>query len=227
MALTKAKQLDKPVGTRKRVNAALTIVTGTSAYVTTPAFAGSAAGGSNTAVGVFTTAPTNYVALFRRLNGKEVRTADDRRIFGRTTHAAGVFTTRLYVTDNAGAETEYAPIAGDNLNGVAIDILFGEVVQFATLNATDTVNGLDSVDETGGADPNSHLKQIDVFGGVTNGQTAFVLTQTPKVGSVAFLVNGQAQTPTLDYTLAGLNLTWTARHFAIEATDEIVAIYDR
>lgn len=226
MALTKAKQIDKLIGTRKRVNSALTVLTGTSAYVTTPSFAGSAAAGSDAAAGVITTAPNNLVELRRRLNGKELKTADDRRIYGRTTHAASVFTTRLFVNDGAGGETEYAPIAGDALNNVAVDLIFVEVVQFASLLPSQMINGLDSVDE-GSSDPNSHQRQIDVFGGVTNGQTAFVLTQAPKAGSVAFKINGQDQTPGVDYTLAGANLTYAATDFAIEATDEVWAVYDR
>lgn len=226
MALTKAKQIDKLIGTRKRVNSAITILTGTSAYVTTPSFAGSPAGGSDAAAGVMTTAPNNLVELRRRLNGKEVRTADDRRIFARTTHAGAVFTTRLYVSDGAGGETEYAPIAGDALNNVVVDIVFIEVVQFASLLPSQMINGLDSVDESS-SDPNSHQKQIDVFGGVTNGQTAFVLTQAPKAGSVQFLVNGCAQTPGTDFTLVGQNVTYLAVDFAIEATDKVVAVYDR
>lgn len=226
MAKIKAKQIDKLIGTRKRVNSAVTVLTGTSAYVTTPSFAGSAAGGSDSVAGVITTAPNNLVEFRRRLNGRELVNAGGLRIFGRTTHAASVFTTRLYVSDGAGGETEYAPVAGDALNNVVVDMIFVEVVQFSSLLPSQTINGLDSVDE-GSSDPNSHQRQIDVFGGVTNGQTAFVLTQAPKAGSVELSINGQAQVPGTDFTMAGANLTYAAVDFAIEATDKVVATYDR
>lgn len=222
----RAKQIDKLIGTKKRVNSAITILTGTSAYVTTPSFAGSGGAGSDTVAGVFTTAPANIVSLYRRLTGKEVRTADDRRIFARTTFAATVFTTTLYVSDGAGGETVYAPIAGDNLNNVVVDIVFGESVQLDNLLPTQTVNGMEDVDETS-LDPNSHQRQIDVFAAPTNGQTAFALTQTPKAGSVEMKINGVDQLLGTDYSVAASTVTFAAVDHSIATTDRVQIAYDR
>ncbi len=226
MAKINAKQIDKLVGTRKRVASAITILTGTSAYVTTTSFAGSGGAGSDTVAGVFTTAPANLVSLYRRLNGREITKADGTRIFARTTFAATVFTTTLYVTDGAGGETVYAPVAGDGLNNVVVDILFGEAVQLSALLPTQTVNGLDDIDEAS-SDPNSHQRQIDVFAAPTNGQVTFNLTQTPKTGSVEMKINGVDQLAGTDFTLAGGVLTFAAVDHTIATTDRVQISYDR
>jgi hypothetical protein len=221
------KQMDAPVGTRKRANTAFTILTGTSAYTTTASFGGSTGAGNDTTIGVFTTSPSNIAALFRRDNGKEVSRADGSRIFARNTFAAAVFTTTLYVSDGAGGETVYSPVAGDNLNNVAVDMIYGECVQFASLLPTQSINGLDSVDESG-ADPNSHQRQFDIFATPTANQTAFTLSQTPKAAaSVGMKINGLDQRPTLDYTITGTAVTFTAVDHSIATTDHVMFVYDR
>jgi hypothetical protein len=100
-----AKQIAAPQGAIRRATNAFTILTGTSAYTTTAAFAGASGGGTDTALGVFTASPQNIVSLSRRLTGAEVTNAAGLRIYARTTFAASVFTTTLYVTDGAGAES--------------------------------------------------------------------------------------------------------------------------
>ena len=219
------KQIRRFEGTlRRRANAA-TLLTGTGAYTVTASMGGSGAGGNDTTAGVFTTSPNNRTVLVRRDNGRAVEKADGTRIFGRITFAATVFTLTLYVSDGAGAETAYTPVAGDGLNNVAIDIIYGETVQWESRLPTDAVNALDGLDDVS-IDPNSHIKQIDPFT-PTAAQTAFNLTQTPKAGSVQMFINGQMQRPTTDYTVAGSTLTYTEADYQLSTTDRVLIAYDR
>lgn len=219
------KQINRPEGTLRRRTNAATLLTNTGTYVVTTSMAGSASGGNDTTVGVFTTNPTNRTTLIRRDNGRAVEKADGTRIFGRITFAATVFTLTLYISDGAGAESAYVPIAGDGLNNVAIDIIYGETVSFETRKPTDAVNALDGLDDVS-IDPNSHVKQIDPFT-PTAAQTAFALSQTPKAGSVMMFINGQLQKPTTDFTVAGTSLTYTAVDYALATTDNVLIAYDR
>ena len=219
------KQIKRFEGTLRRRTNAATLLTNTGTYTVTAAMAGSAASGNDTAAGVFTTNPTNRTTIIRRDNGRAVEKADGTRIFGRITFAATVFTLTLFISDGAGAETAYVPVAGDNLNNVAIDIIYGETVPWESRNPTDAVNALDGLDDVS-IDPNSHVQQIDAFT-PTAAQTAFALTQTPKAGSVLMFINGQAQKPTTDYTVAGSSLTYTAVDYALATTDNVLIAYDR
>jgi hypothetical protein len=231
MSAFDAKQINRPEATYRRRAAAVTVLTGTSAYVVTAAMAGSPSGGSNTAPGVFTTSPMNKAVLIRSLTGRALEKADGTRIYGRITFAAAVFTLTLFVSDGAGGETAYAPIAGDGLNNVALDIVYTEVVSFAAKLASEAVNGLDGLDDVA-LDVNSHQPQVDVwaaapFAPPTAAQTSFPLSQTPKFAAMIVSINGQVQTPTLDYTLAGSTVTYLARSFPIGITDEVIIKYDR
>lgn len=219
------KQIKRFEGTLRRRTNAATLLTGMGTYVVTTSMAGSAAGGNDTTAGVFTTNPTNRTTVVRRDNGRAVEKADGTRIFGRITFAATVFTLTLYISDGAGAETAYVPVAGDGLNNIAVDIIYGETVPWESRNPTDAVNALDGLDDVS-IDPNSHVQQIDPFT-PTAAQTAFALTQTPKVGSVLMFINGQMQRPTTDYTVAGSSLTYTAVDYALATTDNVLIAYDR
>lgn len=221
-----AKQIDRLQGTLKRAAAAATILTGTGTYVVTPSMAGSPASGSDSVSGVLTAAPQNKVNLNRSANGRALEKADGTRIFGRITFAATVFTLTLYVSDGAGGETPYSPVAGDALNNVSIDIIYGEVVKWENILPTQIVNGLDSLDDVA-TDPNSHLKQIDNYAAPTLNQTAFALSQTPKAGSVQFYINGMAMMPGVDFTVAGSTITYVPTDFAVATTDKAWAVYDR
>lgn len=223
----KAKQIDAPQGAIKRAQNAFTILTGTSAYVTTASFAGQSSGGNDTTIGVFTAAPQNIANVYRRDNGNEITTAAGLRIFARTTFAATVFTTTLYVSDGAGGETAYTPVAGDNLNNVQVDLKYGASVALGSVKPTEVVNGLEFINETGGADVNSHVAQNDVFATPTAGQTSFTLTQTPKAGSVQMFINSVAMELTRDYTVSGATVTYLAADYAIATTDRVWFWYNR
>lgn len=219
------KQINRLQGTNKRASDAATILTGTGAYTVTPSMGGSGGGGTDTAVGVITAAPKNRVVLMRRDNGRALEKADGTRIYGRVTFAATVFTLTLYVSDGAGGETAYVPVAGDALNNVHVDMIYTEIVPWQSILPTDAFNNLDGLDDVS-VDPNSHTRQIDPFV-PTASQTAFVLTQTPKVGSVEMFINGALQKPTTDYTVAGANVTYNAVDFALATTDIVHFAYDR
>ena len=220
------KQINRLEPTLKRRADAVTLLTGSSAYVVTPSMGGSPSGGNDTTAGVFTASPQNKVTLIRRDNGRAVEKADGTRITGRTTFAATVFTLTLYVSDGAGGETVYAPVAGDALNNVHLDIIYGEVVKWESRLPTDIVNALDGLDDVS-IDPNSHQKQIDSFLAPAANQTAFALTLTPKAGSVMMFINGQMQAPTTDFTVAGSAVTYNAVDYAIATTDRVHFAYDR
>ena len=226
MSLTKRKQIDAPHPVARRPMNAATILTGTGTYNVTASMLGATGGGSDSEIGVITTAPKNKAVLVRRDNGRAVERAGGDRIYGRLTFAANVFTLTLYVSDGAGGETAYVPVAGDALNNVAIDMIYIEIVKFENVNPTDAVNLLDSLDDVA-VDPNSHQSDYDVFTNQAANTVAFVLTNAPKVKSVTMSINGQLQTPVLDFTVAGATVTYTARHFPIAVSDEIVITYDR
>lgn len=60
----------------------------------------------------------------------------------------------------------------------------------------------------------------------TNGQVAFVLSQTPSsVGSVNMFVNGQQQTQTVDYNISGKNITFLNNGFTLITTDVVDFYY--
>lgn len=220
------KQINRLQGTLKRASDAVTLLTGTGAYTVTPSMGGSTGGGNDTTAGVLTASPQNKAVLIRRDNGRAVEKADGTRIYGRITFAATVFTLTLYTSDGAGGETAYTPVAGDALNNVHVDIIYGEVVQWTAVLPTQIVNALDSLDEVN-IDPNSHVKQIDPFLTPTANQTSFTLSQTPKVGSVLMFINGVMQKPTVDYTVSGSTVTYTAADYAIATTDVVHFAYDR
>ncbi len=220
------KQIKRLEGTLKRAATAATLLTGTGTYTVTSSMGGSASGGNDTTAGVFTASPQNKVVLIRRDNGRAVEKADGTRIFGRITFATSVFTLTLYVSDGAGGETAYSPVAGDALNNVAIDIIYGEVVKWESRLPTQAVNALDGLDDVS-IDPNSHVKQIDPFLTPTAAQTSFALSQTPKAGSVLMFINGQMQKPTTDFTVSGSTVTYTAADYAIATTDVVYFAYDR
>lgn len=221
---TPPKQINRLEGTLRRRATAITLQTGTGAYNVTAATAGSASGGNDTTLGIYTAGPDNRVTLIRRDNGRAVEKKDGTRIFGRITFAATVFTVTLYISDGASAETPYVPIAADALNNIALDILYGETVRWETRKPTDVMNSLDSIDDVS-VDVNSHQSNIETITPTAN-QTAFPLAQTPKAGSLTMKINGMMQKVVADYTLAGSTLTYTAADFALEITDVVQIEYD-
>lgn len=219
------KQISRLQGVNRRASDAVTVLTGTGTYNVTSSMGGSTGAGTDSAAGVITASPKNKTVLVRRDTGAAVEKANGTRIFGRITFAASVFTLGLFVSDGAGGETAYSPVAGDNLNNVHLDVIYSEVVAWENVLPTDIANGLDGLDEVN-VDPNSHTKQIDPFT-PTAAQTAFTLTQTPKAGSVLMFINGQMQKPTTDFTVAGAAVTYTAVDYALAVTDSVHFAYDR
>lgn len=225
MSIIQAKQVNLPTGGIKTIQAGLSIVTGTSAYTTTGGFAGQSGGGTDTVAGVFTTAPQNLNRLIRRDTSKEVATSTGQRIMARTTFAASVFTTTLFISDGAGGELVYTPVAGDSLGGVQVDILYGRNIQASAVLPTDVVSLLrdtDNVDPSGGTSP---IGQQDVFT-ATAAQTVFTLTQTPRANTIFnSFVNGQSMAER--FAQVGTTVTYTPTDYALAVTDTVVFIYTR
>jgi hypothetical protein len=75
------------------------------------------------------------------------------------------------------------------------------------------------------------VRRIEYFSAAA-AQTAFVLAETPIVGTVVdedtvtFSVNGVSYVKTVDFTLSGNTVTWTDAAFVLELNDEIMIAYD-
>lgn len=73
--------------------------------------------------------------------------------------------------------------------------------------------------------PTGVTAEKDIFS-PTDGQTIFTLSHVPtQPNSMNFTVNGQGQTPGLDYTLVGNTLTFLNSSFVMEAGWTVVATY--
>lgn len=83
-------------------------------------FGGKVGGGDATTEGVITTVPSNYIDLVEKDSFREIEDSSGRRIFGRLTEAASVFTLTYFV-NIAGTETSTSLVSQD------IAILFREV----------------------------------------------------------------------------------------------------
>jgi hypothetical protein len=219
MALIKAKQIDKLLGTLRRFDAAFTLAATGSVSLAT-AFTGKTSGGSNTVAGVFTTAPTNKVVLISDTTGSVIDDGAGNSVYGRIN---GAFNCSFY-TIVAGVETTYTILAGNVAVGSTVSVVYAESVQLKDIVATDVVNGLDAIDETD-ADPNAHYEKSENITIASNGQTAFTLTSVPKAASVKIFINGQLETT---FTHAGVStsVTWLNTDYALETTDTFRAVYN-
>jgi hypothetical protein len=221
MSLIKAKQIDKVLGTLRTASSAFTVATGASVNVTT-AFTGKTSGGSNTAVGVFTSSPANKVVIIISTTGKPLTDAGGaNEVYGRLTFAAAVWTLTFY----SGNDVPYTISAGHPSLGVVANIIYGEAVQLSNINATDVIYGLDSIDETS-VDSSRHAHVNEVIAVTSNGQTAFTLTGTPlDVTLVEMQVNGQNMQDRI--SVSGTTVTYTATDFPLETTDTVRFIYTK
>ena len=219
MALLKAKQLDKLLGTLRRFDSAFTL--SASATVNLAAtFAGKTAGGNNTTAGVFTTAPFNRISLIDETDGSTLTDGQGNAVYGRIDAS---FLCSFY-TVVAGVETAYTFTAGNISTGHTVAVIYGESVQFKDILATDVLNGLDHIDETD-YDARAHAEKIETLPVTVNGQTAFTLTEIPKAGSVKLFVNGHRQST---FTHAGVStsVTFLNTDYQLETTDEVTFIYN-
>jgi hypothetical protein len=219
MALIKAKQIDKLLGTLRRFDAAFTLAATGSVSLAT-AFTGKTAGGSDTAAGVFTTAPTNKVVLISDLTGSVIDDGAGNSVYGRIN---GAFNCSFF-TVLAGVETAYTVLAGNPAVGATVSVVYAESVQLKDIAATDVVNGLDAIDETD-ADPNAHSEKSENITVGSNGQTAFTLTSVPKAASVKIFINGQLET-TFTHVGVSTSVTWLNTDYALETTDTFRAVYN-
>lgn len=90
--------------------------------VVTTLFSTETSGGGNTAKGVVTSAPGNYVILVNQ-NGDELKhTTVPSRIYGRITFAAGVWTLSYFYTSAAGVETAIAAIETETEGGAPTNL---------------------------------------------------------------------------------------------------------
>ena len=219
MSLIKSKQIDKVLGSLRKASSAYTLATGPSATVTT-AFTGKTSGGSDTAVGVFTSAPSNRVALLVHSTGNALDDGSGNQIYGRLTFAASTWTLTYYT----GNDAAYTFVAGHPALGLVIDVVYGEAIQFKDILATDVINGLDSIDETD-VSPSTHTHSRQIATVTTNGQTSFTLSGTPNTvaAPVEMQVNGVDMTDRISVT--GTTVTYTATDFPLETTDTVVFLY--
>lgn len=219
MSLIQAKQINKLLGSLRAFNSAFTLAAGGTVNLATT-FTGKTPGGSDTAAGVFTSAPHNRVAFTDEVTGNAITDGNGNQVYGRIDSA---FLCTFY-TIVVGVETAYTVLAGNSSVGNTIKVTYGEAVQLKDINATDVINGLDTVDESD-VDDRVHAELIETLAIGANGQTAFTLGSAPKAGSVKLFVNGQfART----FTHAGVStsVTWVNTDYSLATTDELVAVYN-
>lgn len=224
--MIKAKQIDALVGRAFWSSAIAAPSTGTTLTVTT-LLSGKTAGGTDTQVGVFTTAPNNKVYLRKVSDGKAV-TSNGAQVFGRLTYSTGVWTVTFY-TQSGGSESAFN-WSGNADAGASLSLRFVESVQIANKLPSDEVEAGESIDEMQASSPLLHQHPApDILTVSSNGQTALTLAATPKWGTaVALEVNGVSYLNGAgkDFTVSGTTLTWLNRQFQLATTDEVVAYYE-
>lgn len=229
--LTKAKQIEKVLAALVRINNfsaggadddVTTVIT--SALSTASNGGGSVPlqpAGSNTAIGVIVLAGRNRVPIFGFGTKTPILDGTDE-VYGRLTHAAGVYTLTYYKLI-AGVETAYNMPAA-----TAIDFEFGYQFSFADYPVDAAIGGTvrNITDDAGGV----------AFAFVAEARnpsalnTLPALSNTPIANSLRLVVNG------LDYheldgsfSVAGAAITWipAVAGFNLETTDKVIAHYRR
>ena len=219
MALLKAKQIDKLLGTLRRFDSAFTLAAAATVSLAAT-FAGKTAGGNDTTAGVFTTAPYNKVVLIDESTGNPLTDGVGNNVYGRID---GAFLCTFYIV-LAGVETAYTFLAGNVSIGNTVAVIYGESVQFKDVLATDVIHGMDHLDETD-YDARAHAEKIETLPVTVGGQTAFTLTETPKAASVKIFVNGQRES-TFTHVGTSTAVTWLNTDYQLETTDEVTFIYN-
>lgn len=82
-------------------------------------------GGTDSQVGIYTTAPDNICDIYTLSNDEEIEDAGGQKVYGRLTESAGVWTLSFF-TNEAGVETAHSLSAQD------IRVYFGEVFTMET-----------------------------------------------------------------------------------------------
>lgn len=235
MAKIKGKQIDQLVGQAHWNTTGIAIPSAASVTVTT-AFAGKVSGGSNAAVGVFTTNPNNKIFLRESATGKAIASGTGETsssVFGRLTESTGTWTLSFY-TLVGGIETAYDfstdynagahPLAGDNF-----DFRWCESVQIKDSAPSAVVYAGEGIDEFDPSSPTNHQHVAETIAVTSNGQTGFALSQTPKdVADVVMTVNGVRYEygGGKDYTISGSTVTWLDTDFTLATTDEVIFTYE-
>ncbi len=71
------------------------------------------------------------------------------------------------------------------------------------------------------------VRELEEFGPLSGGETAFVLGKTPfSVNTIVFKVNGIGYRRTTDFTVAAATVTWTDAAFVLESGDIVEIEYD-
>lgn len=108
---------------------------------------------------------------------------------------------------NLPRDDSFTPAAGFEIDGQPGKVMAGQI---------DQTTGRVLVDLAGG-----FTAQSDTLQSTTNGQTVFTLTYAPTF-VILIVVNGQFQTPNVNYTISGSTLTLTN---GIPANLYVTAVY--
>jgi hypothetical protein len=223
MARPTAKQLNVLVGQANWETAFAGTIPASTGIIVTSVFAGATPAGSNTVVGVYTTAIQNKIMLRNRATQKPFQDSLNRQIIGRLTESIGVWTIAFYVIIS-GAETPYN-FTGNPDVGANFDFRWCETVQLKDSLPTNVVNFGEGIDEIDPSSPLTHLHQVDYFT-ATALQTVFAFSATPKdYTDVAFFVNGIRYKYTTDFTAAGASANWLDVDFTLAAGDIVTLEY--
>lgn len=226
MAKVKGKQINQLVGQAHWNTTGIAVPSASSVVVTT-AFTGKVSGGTNTTAGVYTTAPNNKIFLRESATGKPLAdVSNDVSVFGRLTESSGTWTLNFYSLI-AGVETAFDftghPKAGENF-----DFRWCESVQLADSAPTAIVYAGEGIDEFDPSSPTNHNHVQETIPVLTNGQTGFALSQTPKdPADVRMSVNGVVYEngALKDFSVAGSTATWRDMDFTLDTTDEVIFEY--
>lgn len=151
-------------------------------------FGGKSSGGDALTEGVITSAPGNYVHLIDDADGSEVVDGSGRRVYGRLTEAAGVWTLTYYV-NIAGVETSH------NLTSANITFFYREVFNQSTrptipadLGLFDSVNAVSDIPDASPTQAGKVSTNAQAFAGVkefndnpTTGGSDILSTDNAKV----------------------------------------------
>lgn len=234
MTLIPGKQLDKPLFLPIQI-AGFSAV-GTDDVITTPittALTTAGAGGTQLPLQVEGTAPTGQgLAVTAPNNRAEIKLTDtnddllgpgNNEVYGKVTHAAGVYTLSYFYRDNAGVETAHSFASATNITfTVNYLALFGNIPNDVLIRqSTQVMAGDPTVGSM--ARPVVEILTPTALNTLPN------LTFTPINSNNPYLfVNQGVQTSQAgDFTVTGKAITWSASgaRFDLQTTDKVVAYY--
>ena len=221
--LVQGKQINQLFGQSNWNTTGVAIPSGSSVDVTS-LFSGKVSGGSDTQVGVYTSAPQNKVYIRLKSTGKAIEDSQHRQVFARLSFSSNVWTLTFYVID-AGSETTY-DFSTDSNPEIGNDFSFRycETVQMSNVAPTSVVNQGENIDELSVA---LHSHTEETLAVTSAGQTAFTLSAIPKDDNdVRLFVNGMLTQNGVDFTMSGTSLTWNDNDFTLDTTDIVIAYYE-